>query len=139
MLETQNTIPERLDPPWKFWTRGEIEKLRKMREGHYSADEIAVELGRTRHAVLAKLQRLYPPAPKRRGKAAEAEIAPPPHLGPLPDDLARFLSLEDVAELLRLSKARIKQLISSGELASVKIGKRRLVRMEAYRKFVESL
>jgi excisionase family DNA binding protein len=130
--ESSDPTPER----W-FWTKKDVERLKSMRNSH-SPEDIAAALGRTRGAVLQKLQRLFPPAPRPREK--KTETAPRPlQLGPMPHDLPQFLSVDDVVELLRLSKARVKQLVATGELPSVKIGQRRLIRAEAYKKFAESL
>ena len=47
--------------------------------------------------------------------------------------------VEEVAELLGIARSRVFGLISTGELASVKIGKSRRVPDEAVRAYVASL
>jgi DNA-binding NarL/FixJ family response regulator len=52
-------------PAVRPWTSGEENKLRDMLHGGKTADEIAVELQRTRQAIYARLQRLYRKRPIR--------------------------------------------------------------------------
>jgi hypothetical protein len=46
-------------PPARPWTSDEEHKLRNMLDAGKTADEIAVELKRTRLAIYSRLQRLY--------------------------------------------------------------------------------
>jgi predicted transcriptional regulator len=52
-------------PAARPWTSGEENKLRDMLDAGKAADEIAVELDRTRLAVYSRLQRLYRMRPIR--------------------------------------------------------------------------
>jgi hypothetical protein len=52
-------------PAARPWTPGEENKLRDMLGAGKAADEIAVELDRTRLAVYSRLQRLYRMRPIR--------------------------------------------------------------------------
>jgi hypothetical protein len=52
-------------PAARPWTPGEENKLRDMLDAGKAADEIAVELDRTRLAVYSRLQRLYRMRPIR--------------------------------------------------------------------------
>ena len=47
--------------------------------------------------------------------------------------------MDEAADVTSLSKRKLYQLISSGELASVKVGKRRLIRAADLDVFVQSL
>ena len=49
------------------------------------------------------------------------------------------LSVEDAARRAGIGRTFLYQAISSGRLPSIKLGKRRLVRIEALRRWLESL
>jgi excisionase family DNA binding protein len=51
----------------------------------------------------------------------------------------RLLTMPDVADLLRVSKWSVYQLMWSGQLRTLKIGRRRLVRPSALAKCVDLL
>ncbi len=46
-------------------------------------------------------------------------------------EFARFLSVSDVAEILSVSITRVRELIDSGELASIRIGESGPIRIQA--------
>ena len=48
-------------------------------------------------------------------------------------------SVEDVAELLSVGRSKVVQMVSSGELASIKLGGRRLITRQDLNEFVEGL
>ena len=51
----------------------------------------------------------------------------------------RLLTINEVADLLRISRWSVYQLISSGQLQTLKIGRRRLIRPAAYAACVNQL
>lgn len=53
-------------------------------------------------------------------------------------DPDRLLTIEETAGLLRVSYETARRLIASGELRSVRLGQRRLVRVEDYTIFLEA-
>ena len=50
-----------------------------------------------------------------------------------------LLKVEEVAEMLNLGRSKLYSYILSGELRSVKVGRRRLITPDAVREFVEHL
>lgn len=50
----------------------------------------------------------------------------------------RLFNVPEVAEALRVHTSHVYRMLDSGELSSIKIGKRRLVRVEAIDAFIES-
>ena len=64
--------------------------------------------------------------------AAVAKPATPAPVAPT------LLTVPETAETLRCGQTLVYQLIKDGRLASVKIGRRRLVRADAVQKFIEA-
>ncbi len=58
---------------------------------------------------------------------------------PEPNAGREAVSVEDAARRAGVSRTFLYQRISSGELPTVKVGKRRLVRVEALRRWLKSL
>jgi excisionase family DNA binding protein len=56
-----------------------------------------------------------------------------------PDTAAEALSVEEAASAAGVSRTFLYERISSGELPTIKLGKRRLVRVEALRRWLASL
>jgi excisionase family DNA binding protein len=50
----------------------------------------------------------------------------------------RLYNVPEVAEALRVHSSHVYRMLDSGELASIKIGKRRLVRVEAIDAFIDA-
>jgi excisionase family DNA binding protein len=57
----------------------------------------------------------------------------------LTSEQRRLYSMEQVALILGLSRTKVYQLVRSGDLVSVKIGKRRMVFRESIDEYVERL
>jgi DNA-binding CsgD family transcriptional regulator len=55
----------RARPPARPWTSGEENQLCEMLEAGSTAEEIAAKLDRTRHAIYARIQRIYRQKPLR--------------------------------------------------------------------------
>ena len=55
------------------------------------------------------------------------------------DPLAQLHNIESVMERLSIRRSAVFSLIGSGELRSIKLGKRRLVSESALREFIERL
>ena len=49
------------------------------------------------------------------------------------------LSVKEVAELIGMNKPTLYQYVNSGQLPSLKVGRRRLIRREALEKFLKDL
>jgi excisionase family DNA binding protein len=56
-----------------------------------------------------------------------------------PDTATEALSVEQAASAAGVSRTLLYEHIASGDLPSLKVGKRRLVRVEALRRWLESL
>jgi excisionase family DNA binding protein len=50
-----------------------------------------------------------------------------------------LMTVEEAAELLRLGRTRMYELVMSGRIVSVKVGRRRLIPRKSLEEFVESL
>jgi excisionase family DNA binding protein len=57
----------------------------------------------------------------------------------LPDAVARLHNIEQAQERLGVGRSKVFQLIGSGELRSVQVGRRRLVPEQAIRDFIARL
>jgi excisionase family DNA binding protein len=53
-------------------------------------------------------------------------------------DLDPVMSVEEAAEYLRISRAKLYQLCAAGQIRHFKIGTRRLFRAQALREFIEA-
>jgi excisionase family DNA binding protein len=57
----------------------------------------------------------------------------------LTNGMPLLMTVEEAAELLRLGRTRMYELVMSGRIVSVKVGRRRLIPRKSLEEFVESL
>ncbi|OBG51841.1 excisionase family DNA-binding protein [Mycobacterium sp. E735] len=57
----------------------------------------------------------------------------------LATEVARLHDIESLMERLKLGRSKVFEVLGTGELRSIKVGRRRLVSEAALREFIESL
>ncbi|WP_425330384.1 excisionase family DNA-binding protein [Trujillonella humicola] len=79
-----------------------------------------------RTATLAQRSYARPPVPHRPGAPLPAGIRPQPGtlpMGQRPPAAPRFLTVAEVAGIMRVSKMTVYRLVHGGELAAVRVGR----------------